>query len=75
MVYKKENKIYGKYYTRKDRRMHTSCLRYKMWFHYYRRSRLKPIRKDANRQLRRYNGDVANNGWYKKYYDVMWEAF
>lgn len=75
MVYKKEKKLYGKYYPRKDKRVDTLGIRYKTWFHYNSKSLLKPVRKEANRSLRRYKGDVSNGGWYKKYYDVMWKAF
>lgn len=75
MVYEKQKKLYGKYYTRKDKRVSTLGMRYKMWFHYRSKSLLKPIRKDANIKLRRYKGDVSNHGWYKKYHDVMWIAF
>lgn len=66
---------YKKYYTRKDRRANAVGMKYKSYFHYNRRSRLKPIRQDANQSLRRYKGDVSDHGWYKKYYDVMWIAW
>jgi len=75
MVYEKAKLLHRRYYTRKDKRPDSLGLRYKTWFHYHSKSLLKPIRKVANRSLRRYKGDVSNHGWYKKYYDVMWTAF
>jgi len=77
MIYTKATVLWGHtIYTRKDRRAHKIDVHgYAAHFHYNRRARLKPIRKDANRSLRRYKGDVSDHGWYKKYSDVMWTAF
>lgn len=44
-------------------------------FHYCSKSVLKPYRKFGNKKLRRYKGDVSDYSWYKKVYDVMWNAF
>jgi hypothetical protein len=69
MVYTKANKVYNKYYTRKDRRSLGDTN------HYIKTRRLWQYRKFANQKLRRHKGDVANHGWYKKFDDVQWNAW
>ena len=48
---------------------------YGAYFHFNRRSRFKPIRKDANKKIRTYTGDVSDHGWYKRVYDVQYMAY
>ena len=69
--YKSRLTSWGKCLTRKDFRLDrwNPCGRYGS------RAHLKPLRKVGNQKLRRYKGDVADFGWYKKFYDVWWTAF
>lgn len=75
MVYEKAKTEYGRHYPRKDRRVADWGITYKTWFHYDNGYNAKIFRKIANRKLRRYKGDVSNNGWYKKFEDVWWNLF
>lgn len=75
MVYKKAQKLYGKCYPRKDYRASELGLKYKMWFHYSNGHNAKKYRKRANQKLRRYKGDVGNNGWYKRFEEVWYLVF
>lgn len=75
MVYEKSKKLYGKCYTRKDRRVSKLGMRYKMWFHYGNGYNAKPFRKQANQKLRRYKGDVGDHGWYKRFEEVWYLVF
>ena len=75
MVYTKAQKLYSRYYPRKDRRVSELGIRYKTWFHYGNGHNAKPYRKLASQKLRRYKGDVTDNGWYKKFEDVWYNVF
>lgn len=57
--------IHRRYKTRKDF-YHTSK---GFFMSYYPK---KYWRKQANLSLRRYEGDVGDNSWYKKFHEVMW---
>ena len=77
MNYNKAKYKYG-YFTRKCRksdRMVTGVHKYHAYFHFNRRSIMKPERKQGNLALRRYKGEVSDFGWYKKVYDVLWNAY
>lgn len=67
MIYTKARLVWRSYLTRKDR-YHTTD---GYFMSYYRK---KPYRKQANINLRRYKGDVGQNGWYKKKEQVMWNV-
>ena len=75
MVHEKARLIYGRYYPRKDRRVKELGIRYKMWFYYSNGSELKYYRKQANRKLRRYKGEVGDHGWYKRFEEVWYNVF
>jgi len=64
-IYNKGIKHWNTYECRKDY-YHT---RNGYFLAHYRK---KKIRKVANQSLRRYKGEVGNNGWYKRFYDVQW---
>lgn len=67
MVYIKAKKVWNSYLTRKDY-YHTSS---GYFMSYYRK---KDWRKIANVAIRRYKGDVGQNGWYKRKEEVMYNV-
>ena len=71
MIYTKAQKLYDKYYPRKDRRVNSLGIKYKTWFHYGNGYNVKIFRKESNRRLRRFKGDVSDHCWYKRF-DEVW---
>ncbi len=72
----KSIKHYYKHLTRKDRVAKTMTEGYtRALSREYSRSIVKGVRKEANRKLRRYKGEVTNYGWYKRFADVWNTVF
>lgn len=63
----KSIKVWGRYKTRKDFH-HTSKGFFMSYYH------KKDYRHFANIKLRRHKGEVGQNGWYKRFTEVMWYA-
>jgi hypothetical protein len=57
----------SRYLTRKDWH-HEQDGYFLSWY------RKKPWREVANRQVRRFKGEMQNNSGYKKIFDVQWKA-